>query len=48
MIVELPYKGTDWLVREVLAEAGDAAVVAPPEARAAVRAAVDRLLPAVR
>jgi predicted DNA-binding transcriptional regulator YafY len=48
VIVELPYKGTDWLVREVLAEAGDAAVVAPPEARAAVRGAVDKLLPAVR
>lgn len=48
VIVELPYKGTDWLVREVLAEAGDAAVVAPPEARAAVRSAVDKLLPAVR
>lgn len=48
VIVELPYKGTDWLVREVLAEAGDAAVVAPPEAREAVRAAVARLAPAVR
>jgi predicted DNA-binding transcriptional regulator YafY len=48
VIVELPYKGTDWLVREVLAEAGDAAVLAPREARDAVRAAVDRLAPAVR
>jgi proteasome accessory factor C len=48
VIVELPYKGTDWLVREVLAEAGDAAVVSPPEAREAVRAAVDRLQLAVR
>jgi predicted DNA-binding transcriptional regulator YafY len=48
VVVELPYKGTDWLVREVLAEAGDAAVVAPPEAREAVRAAVARLQPAVR
>jgi proteasome accessory factor C len=48
VIVELPYKGTDWLVREVLAEAGDAAVVSPPEAREAVRAAVSRLAPAVR
>ncbi|MCW2987049.1 MAG: hypothetical protein JWR63_4619, partial [Conexibacter sp.] len=43
VIVELPYKGTDWLVREVLAEAGDAAVLSPPEARDAVREAVDRL-----
>src|SRR3954449_2700592 len=42
IVVELPYKGTDWLVREVLAEAGDAAVIAPPEAREAVRAAVGR------
>jgi proteasome accessory factor C len=48
VIVELPYKGTDWLVREVLAEAGDAAVLAPAEAREAVRAAVTRLSPAVR
>jgi proteasome accessory factor C len=43
VIVELPYKGTDWLVREVLAEAGDAAIVSPPEAREAVRVAVGRL-----
>jgi predicted DNA-binding transcriptional regulator YafY len=48
IIVELPYKGTDWLVREVLAEAGDAAVLSPPEAREAVRAAVGRLRLAVR
>lgn len=48
VIVELPYKGSDWLVREVLAEAGDAAVVSPPEVRDAVRVAVDRLRLAVR
>jgi predicted DNA-binding transcriptional regulator YafY len=48
VVVELPYKGTDWLVREVLAEAGDAAVLSPPEARDAVRSAVDRLRLAVR
>jgi predicted DNA-binding transcriptional regulator YafY len=48
VIVELPYKGTDWLVREVLAEAGDAAVLSPAEAREAVRTAVDRLQVAVR
>jgi predicted DNA-binding transcriptional regulator YafY len=48
VVVELPYKGTDWLVREVLAEAGDAAVLSPPEAREAVRAAVGRLRLAVR
>jgi predicted DNA-binding transcriptional regulator YafY len=43
VIVEFPYAGTDWLVREVLKEAGDAAVLAPVEARAAVRDAVARL-----
>jgi proteasome accessory factor BC len=48
IVVELPYKGTDWLVREVLAEAGDAAVLSPPEAREAVRQAVGRLRLAVR
>src|SRR4051794_35412032 len=48
IVVELPYKGTVWLVREVLAEAGDAAVLSPPEARDAVRAAVGRLRLAVR
>ncbi|MBI5105396.1 MAG: WYL domain-containing protein [Solirubrobacterales bacterium] len=48
IVVELPFKGTDWLVREVLAEAGDAAVISPPEARRAVLAAVDKLRLAVR
>jgi proteasome accessory factor C len=48
IVVELPYKGTDWLVREVLAEAGDAVVLSPPEARDAVRDAVGRLRLAVR
>jgi proteasome accessory factor C len=49
VIVELSYKGTDFLVRDVLAEAGDAAVLDPPEARAAVLAAVTRLrTPAIR
>ncbi len=43
VIVELPFKGTDFLVRDVLAEAGDAAVLEPAEARAAVLAAVQRL-----
>ena len=37
VIVELPFKGTDWLVREVLQEAGDAAVLEPADAREAVR-----------
>ncbi len=43
IVVELRYAGTEWLVREVLKEAGDAAVLEPPAARQAVLAAVDRL-----
>ncbi|MEY2514941.1 MAG: proteasome accessory factor [bacterium] len=49
VIVELSYKGTDFLVRDVLSEAGDAAVLDPPAARDAVLAAVGRLrAPAIR
>ncbi len=43
VIVKLSFAGTDWLVREVLAEAGDAAVLAPADARDAVLAAVERV-----
>jgi proteasome accessory factor C len=43
VIVELSFKGTDFLVRDILAEAGDAAVLEPAEAREAVREAVARL-----
>ena len=43
VIVELPFAGTDWLVQRVLAEAGDAAVLEPDDARAAVRQAVAKL-----
>jgi proteasome accessory factor BC len=43
IVVELPFKGLDFLVREVLRAAGDAAVLEPADAREAVRAAVDRL-----
>ena len=43
VIVELSFAGADWLVREVLKEAGDAAVLEPVEAREAVRDAVARL-----
>ena len=43
VIVELSFAGADWLVREVLKEAGDAAVLEPVEAREAVREAVARL-----
>ena len=49
VVVELTFKGTDFLVRDVLAEAGDAAVLDPPDAREAVLAAVARLRsPALR
>jgi predicted DNA-binding transcriptional regulator YafY len=43
VIVELSFAGVDWLVREILREAGDAAVLEPEDARDAVRAAVARL-----
>ncbi len=43
VIVELSFAGVDWLVREILREAGDAAVIEPQDAREAVRAAVTRL-----
>jgi proteasome accessory factor C len=44
VVVEWPYKGTEFLVREVLKEAGDAVVVEPAEAREAVLHAAERLL----
>ncbi len=43
IVVELSFAGTDWLVREVLKEAGDAVVLEPRDAREAVLAAVRRL-----
>src|SRR5207244_6108686 len=43
VVVELSFAGPDWLVREGLKEAGDAAVLDPPEAREAVLAAAERL-----
>ncbi len=43
VVVELSFAGVDWLVREILKEAGDAAVLEPKDAREAVRAAVARL-----
>jgi proteasome accessory factor C len=43
VVVELSFAGLDWLVREILKEAGDAAVLAPEDARKAVRSAVARL-----
>jgi proteasome accessory factor C len=44
VIVEWAYKGTPFLVREVLKEAGDAAVLEPADAREAVLAAAEGLL----
>jgi len=41
VIVELGFAGVDWLVREVLKEAGDAVVLEPEDARTAVRAAAE-------
>jgi proteasome accessory factor BC len=43
VVVELSFAGVDWLVREILKEAGDAAVLEPHDAREAVSAAVARL-----
>jgi proteasome accessory factor C len=44
VIVEVPFKGTDYLVKEILKEAGDAAVLEPADARDAVLAAAEKLL----
>ena len=44
IVVELPFQGVDWLVKEILREAGDAAVLEPAEARAAVLGAAESLL----
>ncbi|HWX44303.1 MAG TPA: WYL domain-containing protein [Solirubrobacteraceae bacterium] len=43
VVVELSFAGVQWLVREVLKEAGDAAVLEPEDAREAVLAAAVRL-----
>ena len=48
VIVELMYAGDDWLSGEILKEAGDAAVLEPDDARAAVLAAAEALAGAVR
>lgn len=44
VIVEWAFKGLTYLVKEVLKEAGDAAVLEPADARQAVLAAAERLL----
>jgi proteasome accessory factor BC len=40
VVVELPYAGTSWLVREVLRGAGDLVVLEPEDAREAIAAGV--------
>jgi len=40
VVVELPYAGTSWLVREILRGAGDLVVLEPEDARAAIAAEV--------
>jgi proteasome accessory factor C len=44
IVVEWAFMGTRYLVKEVLKEAGDAAVLGPPDVREGVLAAVERLL----
>jgi proteasome accessory factor C len=48
VIIEWNYKGEDYLVKEVLKEAGDAAVLEPADAREAVLKAAERLLAPAR
>ena len=48
VIVELPFGGHEYLAREILKEAGDAAVLEPEDARAAVLEAAEGLAGAVR
>jgi proteasome accessory factor C len=43
LVVELGFAGVDWLVREVLKEAGDAVVLEPEDARSAVRDAAEAI-----
>jgi proteasome accessory factor BC len=44
IVVEVSFKGTDYLVKEILKEAGDAAVLEPADAREAVLHAAESLL----
>jgi proteasome accessory factor BC len=48
VVVELSYAGDEWLAREVLKEAGDAVVLEPEEARAAVLEAAESVAGAAR
>ena len=44
IVVEITFKSLDFLVREVLKEAGDAVVLEPADAREAVLAAAEGLI----
>jgi predicted DNA-binding transcriptional regulator YafY len=44
IVVEWPFKGADYLVKQVLKDAGDAAVIEPADLREAVREAAERLV----
>ncbi|MBA3436892.1 MAG: WYL domain-containing protein, partial [Thermoleophilaceae bacterium] len=48
VIVELPFGGHEYLAKEILKEAGDAAVLEPEEAREAVLGAAEALAGTVR
>jgi proteasome accessory factor C len=48
VIVEFSYKGEEWLAREILKEAGDAVVLEPDDARAAVLEQAEQLAGAAR
>jgi proteasome accessory factor BC len=48
VIVEWSFKGPHYLVRAILEEAGDAAVLEPADVREAVLTAAERLVDAVR
>jgi predicted DNA-binding transcriptional regulator YafY len=48
VIAEIHYAGDDWLVREILKEAGDAVVLEPEEARLAVLDAAEQLAGAAK
>src|SRR5436190_5684236 len=48
VVAEVHYAGDDWLVREILKEAGDAVVLEPEEARLAVLDAADVLAGAAK
>ena len=48
IVVDWSYKGTDFLVKEILREAGDAAVLEPADVRERVLAVAEQLLAPVR